>query len=75
MRAVHVHGRHFNGRQLSCLNKIISIFRLRDKSSSGGGGGGGGLMRGIKIPQQDFALKMQGGLMRKGDIFAGHYGI
>ena len=25
-------------------------------------------MRGIKIPQQDFALKRQGG------IFAGHYG-
>ena len=37
---------------------------LRDKSSSGGGG----LMRGIKIPQQDFALKMLGG------VFAGHYG-
>ena len=41
----------------------------------------GGLMRGIKIPQQDFALKMQGGLMREGrgggwgGIFAGHYGI
>ena len=30
------------------------------------GGGVGGLMRGIKIPQQDFALKMQGGLMREG---------
>ena len=27
----------------------------------GGGGGGGGLMRGIKIPQYEFALKMQGG--------------
>ena len=27
--------------------------------------GGGGLMRGIKIPQQEFALKMQGGLMRE----------
>ena len=27
---------------------------------------GGGLMRGIKIPLQDFALKMQGGLMREG---------
>ena len=32
----------------------------------GGGGGGGGLMRGIKIPLHDFALKMQGGLMREG---------
>ena len=29
-------------------------------------------MRRIKIPQQAFALKMQGG---GGDIFAGHYGI
>ena len=27
-------------------------------------------MRGIKIPQQDFALKMQ-----EGGIFARHYGI
>ena len=60
MRAVCVRGRHFNGRQLSDLNN-----RLREKSSSGGGGGGG-LMRGIKIPQQDFALKMQGELMREG---------
>ena len=34
--------------------------------SGGGGGGGGGLMHGIKTPQQDFALKMQGGLMRDG---------
>ena len=32
-------------------------------------------MRGIKIPQQDFALKMQGGAYaRGGDVFAGHYG-
>ena len=38
--------------------------------------GGGGLMRGIKIPQHEFALKMQGRLMREGGvIFAGHYGI
>ena len=37
---------------------------------------GGRLMRGIKIPLQDFALKMQGGLMRKGGgVFAGHYSI
>ena len=28
-------------------------------------------MHGIKIPQQEFALKMQGG----GGVFAGHYGI
>ena len=42
--------------------KLIAIFRLRDESSSGGWG----LMRGIKIPQQDFALKMQGRLMREG---------
>ena len=37
-------------------------------------------MHGIKIPQQNFALKMQGpavgggGLCVKGGIFAGHYG-
>ena len=30
--------------------------------------GGGGVMRGIEIPQQEFALKMQGG------VFVGHYG-
>ena len=36
------------------------------------GGGGGGLMRGIKIPQQDFALKMmQGGLMHEGGHICG----
>ena len=29
-------------------------------------------MRGIKIPPQDCA-KMQGGLMREGGVFAGHY--
>ena len=31
-----------------------------------------------KIPQQEFALKMQVGLMREGGgegVFAGHYGI
>ena len=34
-------------------------------------------MRGIKIPQQDFALKMLGGgaYARGGGVFAGHYGI
>ena len=35
-------------------------------------------MCGIKIPQQDFALKILeggGGLMREGGVFAGHYGI
>ena len=38
----------------------------------GGGGGGRGLMRRIKIPKQDFALKMQGGgggLMREGGAY------
>ena len=34
-------------------------------------GGGGGLMRGIKIPLHDFALKMQGGLMREGGRICG----
>ena len=28
-------------------------------------------MRGIKIPQQDFALKIQGGLMREGGRICG----
>ena len=32
-------------------------------------------MRGIKIPQQDFALKLPGGLMREGGVFSGYYGI
>ena len=32
-------------------------------------------MCGIIIPLQDFALKMQGGLMREGgSVFVGHYG-
>ena len=31
-------------------------------------------MHGIKVPPQDFALKMQGGLVRKGGVFAGHNG-
>ena len=35
------------------------------------GGLGGGLMCRIKTPQQDYALKMQGG----GGIFAGHYDL
>ena len=29
----------------------------------------GGLMRGMKIPSQDFALQMQGGLMREGGAY------
>ena len=69
MRAVRVRGRHFNGRQPSGLNKNnldcgISLLL------------GGGLVRGIKIPQQDFELKMPGELMREGGggVFAGHYG-
>ena len=33
--------------------------------------GVGGLMRGIKIPQQEFALKMQEGLMREGGRICG----
>ena len=52
MRAVHVHGRHFNGRQPSGLNK--SNLNISTAAS-------GGFMCGIKIPQQEFALKMQGG--------------
>ena len=55
MRAVRVHGRHFNGRQPSGL---ILIFRLQDEYSSEGGVG---LMCGIKIPQPHFVPKMKGG--------------
>ena len=60
--AVRVHSRHFNGRQPSGLGKN----NLE--------GGVGGLMRGIKIPQQEFVRKMQGGLCAMGGVFAGHYG-
>ena len=60
MWAVLVHSRQPGG-----LNKI---FRLWDESFFWGGGG---LMRGIKIPKQNFVLKMRGG----GGIFAGRYGI
>ena len=42
------------------------MIRLRNKSS---GGGGGGLMRGIKIPQQDFELKMPGGAYARGGAY------
>ena len=31
-------------------------------------------MHRMKIPPQDFALKMQGGLCARGGVFAGHYG-
>ena len=44
-----------------------------------GGGGEEGLMHGIKIPQQDFALKMPGGAYARGGggggVFVGHYSI
>ena len=73
MRAVRVRSRHFNGRQPSGVGKYINI------STAGCVflGGGGGLMRGIKIPQYEFALKMQGGggLCARGGVFAGHYGM
>ena len=55
MRAVRVCGRHFNGRQPSGLQRIISIFDW----------GMSLLLGGIKIPQQDFVLKMQEELMHK----------
>ena len=35
------------------------------------GGGGGALLRKIKIPQYEFVLKMQGGLMREGGHICG----
>ena len=67
MWAVRVHGTHFNGRQLSGLNTISTVGWV------GVFFWGGGLMHGIKIPQQDFALKTQGGLMHERGAFAGHY--
>ena len=70
MRAVRVRSRHFNGRQPNGLNKN----NLSD-STAGKVFFLGGLMRRIKIPQQDFALKLPGGLCARGGIFAGHYGI
>ena len=66
MRAVRVRGRHFNSRQPGGLNlKIILLFRLWDESSYWGGG----VMHGIIIPQQDFALKMQGGAYARGGAY------
>ena len=35
----------------------------------------GDILRRIKIPLQDCALKVKGGLMREGDVFAGHYAV
>ena len=67
MRAVRVRSRQFNGRQPSGLGKY-SIFRLRNGSSSGRGNL---CMRGIKIPQYEFALKMQGGLCARGAYLRG----
>ena len=68
MRAVRVRSRHFNGRQPNGLKEIIC-------DSTAGCllllGGGEGLVRGIKIPQQDFALKIPGGLMREGGRICG----
>ena len=46
------------------------MIRLRNKSSSGGVGG---LMRGIKIPLQDFALKKPGRV--GGGAYLRDYGI
>ena len=61
MQAVRVCGRHFKDRQPSGLNE-------NNLSTAGRVflWGVGGLMRGIKIPQQDFALKMQGAYARGG---------
>ena len=50
MRAVRVPSRYFNDRQPSGIIDCGMSLLLW-----------GGLMHGIKIPQQDFALQMQGG--------------
>ena len=61
MQAVHVHCRHFNGRQPSGLNKNNFDYGAyaRDKNTSA-----------------RFCAKNAGGLMREGGgVFAGHQGI
>ena len=68
--------RQFNSRQPSGLNKLaIELSGSMDAGFILALPFPGGLMGGIKIPPQDFALKMQGELMHEGGMFAGHYGI
>ena len=67
MREVHVRSRHFNGGQLSGIGKYTQYFDYGMSLLRRGGG----LMHGIKIPQCEFALKMQGGLMHEGGHICG----
>ena len=60
----HSYQVRLNGRQASGLNNISTAEWVWVFFWSGG------LMRGIRIPQQDFALKTMGGE----GVFAGHYG-
>ena len=76
MRAVRVRSRHLNGRHPNGLKEIISVIRLRDKSSSGwglgGGGGGGGAYARDKNTSAGLYAKNAGGgggLMREGRAY------
>ena len=68
MRVVRIHGKHFNSRQVSDLT-----LRLWDESPFEACVcvcvGGGALMHGIKVLQQDFGLKLQGGLCAKEGVY------
>ena len=66
MRAVRIHSRHFNGRQPSGLGKN----NLTAGRVFFWGVEWGAYAR-DKIPPQEFALKMQGGLMREGERICG----
>ena len=71
MWAVRVRSRHFNGRQPSGIGKYKNSHYFDCGMS---------LLCGMKIPQYEFVLKMQGGLCARGGgggggVFAGHYGI
>ena len=50
------------------LDSWVPLIWLRNKNKSSSGGG---VMCGIKVPQQDFALKMPGKLMREGRCICG----
>ena len=64
MRAVRIHSRHFNGRQPSGLGKNnltagrVFFWGVEWEAYARD-----------KIPLQEFALKMPGGLMREGGVY------
>ena len=64
MRAVHVRGRRFNGRQLSGLNS-----QYFDCGMSLLGSGVGGLMCGIKITSARLCAKNAGWAYARGGVY------